>query len=60
MLIVEAEINCPSCYEPLTVMVDTSQGSHSTVEDCQVCCRPMEIVVECEPGDVISIEAYAA
>lgn len=56
MLIVEAEINCPFCGELLTTQVDTSQGSYSTVEDCQVCCRPMEIIVECEPGEILSIQ----
>ena len=38
-------------------MVDTSQRSHVTVEDCPVCCRPIQLTVECEPGDVISIDS---
>jgi hypothetical protein len=27
-------------------MADLSEGSYTTIEDCQVCCRPMEITVE--------------
>lgn len=38
-------IHCPYCGEPETVVIDCSQGSHSYVEDCEVCCRPMELTV---------------
>lgn len=32
---------CAYCFEPNSVFVDDSGGSHqSYVEDCQVCCRP--------------------
>ncbi len=41
-------------------MIDTSQGSYDTVDDCYVCCRPMTVYVECEPGEVISIQTEAA
>lgn len=40
-------------------MVDTSQGAHELIEDCQVCCRPMRVRVECEPGHVEFVEAEA-
>jgi hypothetical protein len=33
-------------------MADTSQGDYSTIEDCEVCCAPMNIEVICEPGRV--------
>ncbi len=54
---VEIEVTCPSCFEPITTTVDTSQGSFETIEDCQVCCRPMEIAVVCRPGEILSISA---
>ena len=38
----EEEIYCPYCGEPLTVLIDESEGEHEYVEDCQVCCRPIE------------------
>lgn len=55
-MLVEISIQCPFCGEEINSMVDTSQGGYSTIEDCQVCCRPMEISVECEPGEVHSID----
>ena len=36
---------CPSCGEPLAIWVDLGGGaSQHYVEDCQVCCRPMEVI----------------
>jgi hypothetical protein len=37
---------CPWCGERLETRVDVSGGSHTFVEDCQVCCRPMELTLE--------------
>jgi hypothetical protein len=59
-LIVETEIGCPWCGEWYPTTVDTSQGDHSTIEDCNVCCRPIELLVTCEPGELGSVEAVRA
>ena len=37
--------SCPYCGEPITLVVDCSAGDHSYIEDCEVCCRPIEISV---------------
>lgn len=36
-------ISCPYCGESIEVMVDVSAGDQSYIEDCQVCCRPIEM-----------------
>lgn len=51
--LVETEVMCPYCGELLAITVDTSQGDHTLVEDCTVCCRPMTVEVECSPGEVL-------
>ena len=38
-------IYCPYCGESIEVLVDCSLESQSYIEDCQVCCRPIEISV---------------
>jgi hypothetical protein len=44
---VELTVDCPSCGESVTLWVDSSGGTEQRyVEDCEVCCRPMEIVVQ--------------
>jgi transcription elongation factor Elf1 len=40
---VECEFNCPNCGAPISVLVDTSVLPQVYVEDCEVCCRPIEI-----------------
>ena len=40
-----ADVACPYCGETLTVRLDLSAGSQSYVEDCQVCCQPIELGV---------------
>ncbi|HVS76591.1 MAG TPA: CPXCG motif-containing cysteine-rich protein [Steroidobacteraceae bacterium] len=36
-------VQCPYCGESFETVVDLSSGSASYIEDCQVCCRPMEV-----------------
>lgn len=38
-------IQCPYCGERLEIVVDCSAGDQNYVEDCQVCCQPMELAV---------------
>ena len=44
--LIERRIECPFCAESMTIVVDLSAGSQSYIEDCQVCCQPIEISFE--------------
>ena len=46
------EIACPYCGERIELAVDASAGDQQYVEDCQVCCRPISILVRVEEGDL--------
>lgn len=51
----ELETNCPYCGEPITLVVDEGGGTNqSYIEDCEVCCRPMQVYVSGD--DEYSIE----
>ena len=39
----EHSIRCPFCDESQTLLIDLSAGDQSYIEDCQVCCRPMQV-----------------
>ena len=41
----EVEIECPYCGERITLLVDGSAGDQEYIEDCQVCCQPINLVV---------------
>ncbi len=44
---------CPHCWEEISMLIDTSVPHQKYVEDCEVCCNPMEIMVSCEDGELI-------
>jgi transcription elongation factor Elf1 len=44
-------IDCPYCGESFATQVDLSVGSQQYVEDCAVCCRPIEIAIEVGDDD---------
>src|SRR6202007_2332298 len=46
----DVEVVCPYCGAIFTAFVDTSAGGYATIEDCQVCCRPIELIVGCHAG----------
>jgi transposase-like protein len=49
-------IQCPFCGQECTVPIDTGVRSQRFITDCEVCCRPFEVVAECEDGEVVSVD----
>jgi hypothetical protein len=42
---------CPYCGEPIDLEIDESGGSEQHyIEDCSVCCRPIEVRATVERG----------
>lgn len=57
-MIDEVQLDCPYCGEPFVTTVDYSAGSCSYIEDCPVCCRPIEFHAEVdERGTLRKISA---
>lgn len=48
--------SCPHCGEPISVLLDLSAGYQRYIEDCEVCCRPIEISYQAEEGGIVSFE----
>jgi hypothetical protein len=56
----EVVVDCPACGEAVALEVDTTAGGEQVyTEDCWVCCRPMQVVVRCRPGEVLSLRVAA-
>ena len=49
------EVQCPFCGQAFELAVDTSISSQHFTTDCEVCCRPFEVIAECEPGEILSV-----
>lgn len=47
-------VTCPYCGEPIELLVDETAGSATYVEDCPVCCHPMQVQVTVD-GDAVSV-----
>jgi hypothetical protein len=56
----DVEVVCPYCGAIFTAFVDTSAGGYATIEDCQVCCRPIELIVGCHAGVIEQVETARA
>lgn len=53
----EIEVDCPYCGESVSLWIDAGGGgSQQYVEDCSVCCRPIDIRVVERHGD-FTVEA---
>lgn len=52
--------SCPHCGERISVVLDLSADQQHYVEDCEVCCSPIEISFRVEEGALISFEARAS
>jgi len=50
-------VTCPYCGESFATTVDLSAGSQRYVEDCAVCCRPIEIGLQVgEDGELLGLD----
>lgn len=48
---------CPYCWEPISVLLDPSIKAQNFVEDCEVCCNPIDIKVHFEGMDLVLFES---
>ncbi len=48
---------CPYCWEEISMLLDPSVLSQSYVEDCEVCCNPIQVSPEFESNELIGFEA---
>ncbi len=38
--------SCPYCGETISSLLDLSEATQRYIEDCEVCCRPIELFFE--------------
>ena len=50
---------CPYCGERISMVLDTSVVRQTYIEDCEVCCRPIEVRYTMEGDAVSGFEARA-
>ncbi len=48
---------CPYCWEQISMLIDTSQSQQGYIEDCEICCNPIQLSVTFENQEIISFQA---
>lgn len=45
---------CPYCWQEISMLLDTSVQHQTYIEDCEVCCNPIEIGYEMDSEGFIA------
>jgi hypothetical protein len=54
----EQPFDCPYCGEPISMLLDLSvQDTQTYVEDCEVCCRPIQVSFSSFGGELHGFSA---
>ncbi|MCM4156268.1 CPXCG motif-containing cysteine-rich protein [Gramella sp. AN32] len=48
---------CPYCWEEISVLLDPSVSKQTYIEDCEICCNPIEIHVEFDENELKQFDA---
>lgn len=52
----DVTVTCPHCWETISIRIDLSAGGQSYVQDCEVCCNPLEIAFRVEYGRAVDVD----
>ncbi|MDG2250446.1 MAG: CPXCG motif-containing cysteine-rich protein [Gammaproteobacteria bacterium] len=50
---------CPYCGESIQLLVDCSVPHQEYIEDCQVCCRPMQILANVNEEGIPDVQVQS-
>lgn len=50
----EHYFQCPYCWAEISMLLDTSVSHQVYIEDCEVCCNPIEISSSFENNELVS------
>lgn len=48
-------VDCPYCGEAIEIVIDDSVEQQEYVEDCSVCCRPINVTVSVDADAEITV-----
>jgi len=50
---------CPHCWEEISMILDASVREQTYIEDCEVCCNPIEITPNFEDAELIRFHSIS-
>lgn len=48
---------CPYCWEDISMLLDFSVTHQSYIEDCEVCCNPIQLTVRISDNELQQFDA---
>jgi len=56
----EITVSCPYCGENFDTTVDLSAGDQNYIEDCYVCCQPIQFDIKTNDYQLESVSTYTS
>lgn len=53
----EYYFTCPYCWETISMLLDNSVSKQVYIEDCEVCCNPIQISVQFNNSELMDFQA---
>ncbi|MEO0336970.1 MAG: CPXCG motif-containing cysteine-rich protein [Pseudomonadota bacterium] len=56
---IEHFFTCPYCWQNISMVLEPSEDIQSYIEDCEVCCRPIQLRFAGDPetGELVDFSA---
>jgi len=48
---------CPYCWEEISMLLDSSVPHQKYIEDCEICCNPIELKISFEANELTGFSA---
>ncbi|MCK8481333.1 CPXCG motif-containing cysteine-rich protein [Psychroserpens algicola] len=48
---------CPYCWETISMLINISQSNQLYIEDCEVCCNPIQLRISTDKQEITGFEA---
>lgn len=56
---IEHFFQCPYCWQNISMLIEPSLQTTNYIEDCEICCRPINIEYVFSDLDLINFNAYS-
>lgn len=53
----EKFFQCPYCWEQISMLIDISQSNQIYIEDCEICCNPIQLSIRVENQEIVRFQA---
>lgn len=58
---IEKFFKCPFCLEKISMVLEVNEnGEHSYIEDCEVCCHPIQLQFVASKHKITRFKAFKA